>query len=64
MQTTSHAAHQPQDIQELKAEQLDAVGGGIAPLIAGIILGELFALGFVGGMIAHDVMYPAPRFRR
>ena len=61
MMTSAICASSRPDIQELRSEELDAVSGA-SPILIGIIFAELFALGFVGGMIVHKVMYPEIQF--
>jgi hypothetical protein len=43
-------------MRRVQDDELDAVSGG-SPIIPAIIVAELFGLGFLVGMIAHDVKY-------
>jgi hypothetical protein len=54
------------DMRLVQEDELEAVSGGILPLIGGLIM--LFELGMIGGAIAADYKYGgsflyAPSFR-
>lgn len=61
MYTTSITAGSQPEIRDLGSEELDTVSGA-HPILVGIIFAELFGIGLLGGMIAHDIMYPDIQF--
>ena len=57
MNTSTKDSHL--DISLLQEDEINAVSGGILPFIIGA---ELFALGFMGGVVAYNVKNDRPWF--
>jgi hypothetical protein len=57
--TTATVSESNADIRLLTDEEANAVTGGILPFI---IAGELFALGFMGGVVACNIKNDRPWF--
>lgn len=56
---TATASESKADISLLTDEEINAVAGGILPFIIGA---ELFALGFMGGVVACNIKNDRPWF--
>ena len=57
MNTSTKDSHS--DISLLQEDEINAVSGGFLPFIIGA---ELFALGFMGGVVAYNVKNDRPWF--